>query len=84
MDEAEPHGIEHDHEYNRNGSSCRFHGYGFSWPDGNYKIGLEGDEFGRESRCALELDLEESVVNDQVLALDPTVIAQATAPRLAT
>ena len=28
LDEAQPHGIEHDHEYNRNGNSCEFKGYG--------------------------------------------------------
>ena len=27
-DEADPDGIGHSHEYNRNGSGCRFQGYG--------------------------------------------------------
>ena len=43
----------------------------------NEQIGLEGDEFGRESRYALGMAFEKSVVDDQVLPLDPAVIAQA-------
>jgi hypothetical protein len=27
--------------------ACRFQGYGCLRPDGNYQIGVEGDEFGR-------------------------------------
>jgi hypothetical protein len=76
LDEAELDGIEHSYEHNRNGSSCRFQGYGYLRAEANEQIGLEGDEFGRESWYALGMALVISVVNDQVLALDPAVIAQ--------
>jgi hypothetical protein len=75
LDEADCHGIGHSHEYNRNFVSCRFESDGCLRAGRNEHIGLEGDEFGRENRYALGMTLEISVINDQVLALDPAVIA---------
>jgi hypothetical protein len=75
LDEADRHGIGHGHEYNRNGGSCRFQGHCCLRTGANEQIGLECDEFGRENRYALGMTLETSVINDQVLAFDPAVIA---------
>jgi hypothetical protein len=76
LDEAKANGIGHSHEDNRDSSSCRFQGCGCLRAGANEQIGLEGDKFGGESRDALGMTFEVSVINDQVLALDPAVIAE--------
>src|SRR5262249_27609360 len=52
-------------------------GYGCLRIEANEQIGLEGDKFGCENRYALGMVLDISVFDDQVLSLDPSVIAQA-------
>jgi hypothetical protein len=47
---------------------------------GKEQIGLKGDQFSPQSRCALPMVPEISIVNNQVLPLDPAVIAQALMP----
>ena len=80
LNKAKANRIGHRKEYNRDGGSCRFQSYRCLRAGANEQIGFEGDKFGRESRDALGIALEISVVNDHVLALDPTVIAQALLP----
>ena len=76
LDEAEPHGIGHSHEYNRNGCSCRFQGNGFSWPGGNKHIRFECDEFARKRRYAIRDFGIVTILDEQVLALDPALFTQ--------
>jgi hypothetical protein len=83
LHKAEPHGIGHSREYDRNGGSCRFQGCGCQVVAGKEQIGLERDEFSRKSGCALGMALEISVVNYEILPLDPAVIAQALEPHFA-
>jgi hypothetical protein len=46
------------HEYKWNGSSWRFQGHGCRRAAAIDQIGLEGDEFGRQGRCALGMTVE--------------------------
>ena len=45
-DEANSHGIAYSDEYNRNGASCRFQGYGRLRSGGDEHIGTESDHLG--------------------------------------
>ena len=44
MHEPELHGIGHSHEYNGNGGSCRFQGYGGLRSRSDQHIGIESNE----------------------------------------
>src|SRR5262249_24636471 len=82
LDEAKPHGVGHSRENNWNAGSCRFHGKGFLRARANEHIGLERDKLVRKRRYALGMPLRGSVINDQVLPLDPAMIAHAVLPHL--
>ena len=81
MDEAEPHGIGHSHEYNRNGSGCRFQGYGCLWAAGDEQIGAESDQLRSQSWQAI-LGLGITIFDDQVLSIDPAMVSQAVKQRV--
>jgi hypothetical protein len=76
LDEADRDGIGHSHKYNRNGRGCRFQGYGDLWGAADEHIGAESDQLRSHSWQAI-LGLGITIVDDQVLSLDPAVVSQA-------
>ena len=82
LDEAEPHGIDHSHEYNRNAGGCRFQGYGCLWAGGDEQIGTESNQLGGESWQAI-LGVGITILDNQVFSIDPAVVSQPVKPRFA-
>ena len=80
LDEADPDGIGHSHEYNRNAGGCRFQGYGCLWVGGDEHIGAESYQLGGESWQAI-LGVGITILDDQVSSIDPAVVSQAVKQR---
>jgi len=80
LDEADPDRIGHSHEYNRNGSGCRFQGYGRLWAAGDEQIGAESDQL-RSENWQVILGLGKTIFDDQVSSIDPAMVSQAVKQR---
>jgi hypothetical protein len=80
LDEAERHGIEHRHEYNRYAGGCRFQGYGCLWVGGDEHIGAESYQLGGESWQVI-LGGGIMILDDQVSSINPAVVSQPLKPR---
>ena len=80
LDEAERHGIEHGHEYDRNGGSCRFQSYGCLGVGGDEQIGAESYLLRSRSWQAI-LRLGITILDDQVSSINPAVVSQPVKPR---
>src|SRR6185369_5591590 len=77
LDKPKPDGIGHRHEYNRNGSGCRFQGYGCLWADGDEQIGAESDQLRSQSWQQVILGWRSVTrFDDQVSSIDPAAVSQ--------
>ena len=74
--QSRPHRIGRDRDDNRDGPRCFFGGLGGRRIHGDDDVHLETDERGRELAQAVELPIAKLILDADVLALDPTQVAE--------
>jgi hypothetical protein len=75
LNEAELHGIEHNHEHNRNGRSFRFQDEGCLRSRGDEHIGAKSNQLGGQSWYAIRR-LGKTIDDNQVFSIYPAVVSQ--------